>query len=102
MARSLSGSARRLISISSSMCPAPASSAGRGSLDENFTSLSQGSSDDFLHDLVGPTIDALYARIPPAPSDLVLVHVPVAAMELQAAVQHTPLQFGRPILRSGR
>src|ERR1700749_4467664 len=62
----------------------------------------QAAADDLLHDLGCPTVDPCHSRVAPASADLVLRHVPVAAMKLQAAIKDAELELGRPELGSGR
>src|SRR5262252_645740 len=51
-----------------------------------------------LHDFVGAAVDALHARVDVHARDGILVHVAVAAEQLQAFVDHAPLQIGGPLL----
>src|SRR4051812_31988279 len=53
---------------------------------------------DLLHDLGGPAVDPLDAGVAPHAGDLVFLHVAVAAVQLQAQVDHLELQLGRPVL----
>src|SRR5690349_9392892 len=51
-------------------------------------------SDEFLHDLVRPRPDLADPGILPGPGDPVLVHVAVAAPELDTRVEHVVLHLG--------
>src|SRR5271165_131512 len=75
--------------------PTALRSGCRGSVPER-------AADKVAHDLAGPSVEALNARVTPEPGDLVLVHVAVTAMDLQAAVDDLPLRLGRPQLGARR
>src|SRR4030088_1828454 len=53
--------------------------------------------DDFLHDLVGAAINALGAGVDEGAADRIIAHIAVAAVELQAFVDHLALQIGGPV-----
>lgn len=55
--------------------------------------------DDFLHDLVGPAINALCARIDEGAADRVVAHVTIATVKLETFVDHLALQVGGPVFR---
>src|SRR5690349_3278069 len=55
----------------------------------------------FLHDLVGATVDLLNPAVGVEPGDRVFPHVAVAAVELQALVDDLALQVGGPVLGHG-
>src|SRR5690606_5644068 len=59
---------------------------------------SQGASDDFFHDFVGTAPDAVAPRVQVQPGDRVLGHVAVAAMQLQAGIDHATAEFSSPVL----
>src|SRR5271163_844860 len=50
--------------------------------------------DDFLHDLGGAAVDRLHSRVEICTCDRVFAHVPVTAVELQAAVDQVHLLLG--------
>src|SRR3954453_16932264 len=58
--------------------------------------------DQLLHDLVGPGPDPRDARVRPGAGDAVLVHVAVAAPQLDAGVEDVVLDLGGPPLRLRR
>jgi hypothetical protein len=58
----------------------------------------QAAGDEQLHDLVGAGIDAHHPRIAIKPRDRVLVHVAVAAKQLQAAIDDLAHQVRVPVL----
>src|SRR4051812_24256701 len=58
--------------------------------------------DDLLHDLGRAAVEALHASVAPHARDLVLLHVAVAAVQLQAEVDDLELQLGRPVLGARR
>src|SRR3954452_6456682 len=58
--------------------------------------------DDLLHDLGGPAVDARDARVDVGARDRILLHVAVAAVQLQTAVDHPTLELGAPPLRHRR
>src|SRR5579875_1197534 len=65
-------------------------------------SQAEGLADHALHDLAGAAVDARDARVGVAARDRVFGHVPVAAVQLQAAVDDAALQLGAVVLRLRR
>src|SRR5690349_18284802 len=66
------------------------------------TSETEVSPDELLHDLVRPGPDLGDPGIAPGAGHAVLVHEAVAAVELDALVEHVVLHLGRPPLGLGR
>src|SRR6476619_3079925 len=62
----------------------------------------QVAADEFLHDLVRPRPDLGDPRIAPGAGHAVLVHEPVAAVELHTVVEDVVLHLGGPPLGLGR
>src|SRR5580692_13185070 len=62
---------------------------------------SQAAGDEHLHDLVGAGIDAHHPRVAVDARDRKLLHVPVAAEELQAAVHDRAQDVREPVLGHG-
>src|SRR5437588_6528672 len=58
--------------------------------------------DQHFHDLVGAAIDPLDPRIAKHPRDRERVHIAVAAVELQTAVDDLALEIGDPVFGHGR
>src|SRR5271155_2922112 len=54
----------------------------------------EAAADDFLHDLGGAAVDRLHPRVEICTCDRVFAHVPVTAVELQAAVDQVHLLLG--------
>lgn len=59
----------------------------------------EGTRNNFFHNLVASTVDALDARVRVHAGHEIFVHVAVAAKELNARVDNAALRFGRPELR---
>src|SRR3546814_17062908 len=62
---------------------------------------SQGPADDLLHDLGGAGVDLRDAHVGPDAGDRVLVHVPVAAVQLEAGVGDALRPLRAPQLHHG-
>src|SRR5262245_14536011 len=58
--------------------------------------------DQELHDFVGTGIDPHHPRVAVHARDRELLHIAVAAEELQAAIDDLSLQIGQPVLGHGR
>src|SRR4051794_9443998 len=70
--------------------------------EQPVPSQAQVPTDELLHDLVGAGPDLGYPGVPPGACDPVLVHVAVAAVQLDALVEDVVLHLGAPPLGLGR
>src|SRR5688572_8375838 len=57
---------------------------------------SEAARNHLFHDLVRAAVDALHARVGEQPANQVLIHVAIAAMQLDALVQYLLLHVGDP------
>src|SRR5262245_56258604 len=71
-------------------------------MKQSVIGLSQAAGNHQLHDLVGAAIDALHPGVAIHAGDRELVHIAIAAKELQTAIDDRALQIGETVLRHRR